>query len=237
MQRGDNRAAHQLTCFMEDKEDARWCPKGMVAPLSYHDAGVIAVDLDNTVGSFDGDMRQAIMRYYGLTFNQALRLCPPNGERGLLSWWGGDADASYRTFLDMESCGLLYAHQPVRERAGEVLNWLYERVGKGRLFFLTARDQAYHDVSAQWLRDRVGVRFEPHILHSSRKERVKEFDTLIDDDPRHVNAVSSHRALYGGRHVVFMSKSWNYHEAQGYKVHHAFSWLDVQKTFSTSTGR
>lgn len=195
--------------------------------------GNIAVDLDDTVGDFESDMRQALAVRDGLSIHEALELYPNGNPAGIAGWWPDDPDPdrSYKEFLDLESRGLLYHSQPVRNGSGDVLRWLNSRV-PGRVTFLTARPADFNDVSARWLRDKVGVDFPIVIENSTAKETVEDFEVLVDDSVPHVSKVIAPDAPHGPRRVVFMTRDRHDHKVvDDPNVSRAWNWNHVRSIF------
>lgn len=238
IRKGESERANQLTTLIADREAASSRPAHPIKRINLEEVkGKIAFDLDDTVGSFEADMRQALAKRDGLTYEQALERYPSNPEKGIASWWEDDPDPdnrSYKEFEDLEKRNLLYHSQPVREGAGEFLNWIYKKTD-GRVGFLTARPEAFGGVSAEWLKSRVGIDFEPVVGHSNKKEDIEDYEVLVDDSVPHVKAVTHADAPHGPRKVVFMTRPRT-HEAipDSEHVHHAWSWSDVKKIFGYS---
>lgn len=238
IRKGDGERANQLTTLIADRENAALRPAMPLKTINLDEVkGKIAFDLDDTVGSFEADMRQALAKRDGLSYEQALERYPSNPEKGIASWWKDDPDPdgrSYKEFEDLEKRHLLYHSQPVREGAGDFLNWINKRTD-GRVEFLTARPEAFGKVSQEWLKHRVGIDFEPVVGHSNKKEDIEDYEVLVDDSVPHVKAVVHADAPHGPRKVVFMTRPRT-HEAipDSEHVHHAWSWSDVKKIFGYS---
>lgn len=196
--------------------------------------GKIAVDLDDTVGTFEDDMRLALARRDGMGFEEALRRYPANPAHGIASWWeheDDDPDRSYKEFLDLEKRGLLYENQPVRRGARETLNWLH-KVSGGRVEFLTARTEKYNDVSVKWLKNNVGLNFSPVVKNSMEKEKISDYEVIVEDSVPNIQKIVAEDAPFGPRHVVFMTRPRSDAKiADSPFVHRAWDWSDVDKIF------
>ena len=239
IKKNDTERANQLTSMLAEREALQARPKTYkVKPINLSEVkGKVAVDIDDTLGSFEADMRQALATRDGLTYEEALNRYPSNPENGIASWWQDDPDPnsrSYKEFEDLEKRNLLYHSQPTREGAGDVINWLYKETD-GRVVLLTARPEAFNDVSVKWLEHKIGVTFPVTIGNSNKKEEVEDYEVLIDDSVPHVKAVTHEGAPHGPRKVIFMTRPRT-HEAveDGPYVHHAWSWKDVKKIFSAT---
>lgn len=235
--RGDDLRANQLATIIHEREALKNradTPAPMKIDLSSI-RGKIAVDLDDTVGSFEHDMRLALAQLENLTYEEALEKYPPTHTNGLADWWEGDEDAevkSWEAYVRAEEAGLLYHSQPVREGAAEVINWLHRKT-EGRVEFLTARPEAFGKISAQWLKEHVGIDFEPKVSHSNAKHEFVDFEVMIDDSVPHVNAITSPDAPHGPRKTIFMTRARNdHHVLDSEHVHRAWSWKDIKHIFS-----
>ena len=196
--------------------------------------GKIAIDCDDTIGGFGDDMRQAMAIRDGLSVEESLLRYPPNPKGNVYDWYpdaDNPAEAFYRDFKDCEDRGLLYHSQPVRVGAKDTINWLHKATG-GNVIFLTARPEKFNDVTRSWLRESVGIDFNPSVFHSTKKEEVDMYDLLIDDNASHIKNVSSHDAPHGPRRVVAATHPFNEKEIEENDyVTKAWSWFDVRRIF------
>lgn len=233
--------ANQLTSAINDKMINDKGVGRNVRRIELNDNAkkTIAIDLDDTVGSFSDDVRIAFAKLDGITYEEALERYPVQSDTGMgVAGWFDDGSGDfgkaggifYKKFREAEEAGLLYHNQPVRTLASEVVN---ELNNKHKVIFLTARPEvtdsgvSVHNATKQWLRNAVGVDFDFELHHETKKETFKNFDILIDDSPSQVNNVSE-----GGRKVVAMVLPENSPRiAERDNVYRASGWADVAEMF------
>jgi len=239
MKHNDVDRANQLTSMIAERENLQERPTPSKFRIDISNlSGKIAVDIDDTLSSFEADMRQALAKTHGLSFKEALERYPSNPPEGIASWFGGGPDgekASYKAYQEMEAAGLLYSHQPMREGAADTVNWLYKETN-GNLVFLTARPEPFKRVSSWWLQKRLGVSFTPDVRHSHKKSEVEDFALLIDDSVPHVKEVTAPDAPFGPRPTIFMTRPRTAGKVEETALTpHAWSWRDVRRILTVST--
>lgn len=231
---GDTLKANQLAAVIDERKSLS-ARNSSPAPLKIDLSsirGKIQIDLDDTVGSFEHDMRVALANLENLTYEQAMIRYPATHKHGLADWWEGDEDAAWDAYVRAEEAGLLYHSQPVREGARDVINWL-NRQTDGRVEFLTARPEAFGQMSAKWLKENVGIDFNPKVSHSNAKHEFEDFEVMIDDSVPHINAIIAPDAPHGPRKTIFMTRARNDHRVPDSEhVHRAWSWKDIKQIFN-----